>query len=352
VFETNILSKAEVFPEQSSGNAKTLVVINPNSASGSTGKNWQEIVSSLESAISSKVEVALTTRAGEATEITRSSLKKGTKRIVSMGGDGTANEVVNGFFDFESGDNLPRLVNSSAAITILPAGTRNVAAKSLDIPTEIDRAIERLSNQSERKLDVIFSRAAKASAIDHDTTKDVARVEANSPQFTNRIVLNAAEVGEGAELGTRAKMIRDVVKIRPISTVASAIATVPAYISNNCEFHFENETRKLESVTMCIAANGKFIGGGLRAAGKADPSDGMLDVVVLKESGSFKMLDELLTSMRSGNYEDEKNVLYRQVRKVSIKPAERDVRVTADGEPIGFLPATFEIIPGAINLLS
>jgi diacylglycerol kinase (ATP) len=345
------LSKTEVLTKQSQASAKTLVVVNPKSASGSTGKNWQETVSNLESAISSKVEVAVTSRAGEATEITRSSLKKGIEHIVSMGGDGTANEVVNGFFDFDSADTLPKLINSNATITILPSGTRNVLAKSLDIPVEIDPAIRQLTNQSERKLDVIFSRVAKTSK-DDEMSKNSAHVRPTSPQFTDRIVLNAAEIGEGAELGTRAKMIRDVVKIRPVSTIASAIATVPSYISNNCEFSFEGESQKIEKVTMCIVSNGRFIGGGLQAAGKADPADGLLDVVVLKESGSVKMLDELLTSMKSGNYEDEKHVLYRQVRKVSIRSTERDVRVTCDGEPMGFLPASFEAIPNAINLLS
>jgi diacylglycerol kinase (ATP) len=78
-------------------------------------------------------------------------------------------------------------------------------------------------------------------------------------------------------------------------------------------------------------------------------SDGLLDLVVLKDSGSLKMIDELI-SMKDGDYKEEDNIIYRQARKVTITSKERDVTVTVDGEPIGFLPATFEVIPRALTM--
>ena len=91
------------------------------------------------------------------------------------------------------------------------------------------------------------------------------------------------------------------------------------------------------------------LGADLSKAPHANMSDGLLDLVVLKDSGSLKMIDELI-NMKDGDYKEEDNIIYRQVRKVTITSKERDVTVTVDGEPIGVLPATFEVIPHALTM--
>jgi hypothetical protein len=79
--------------------------------------------------------------------------------------------------------------------------------------------------------------------------------------------------------------------------------------------------------------------------------DGLLDVLVLKESGSLKMLNEL-ASMKDDQYKEEGNMFYKKSRKVSFASKERDVTVTIDGEIIGILPATFEVIHNALTVCS
>ena len=54
--------------------------------------------------------------------------------------------------------------------------------------------------------------------------------------------------------------------------------------------------------------------------------------------------------MKDGDYSEEDNIFYTQVKQVSIVSKERDVTVAIDGEPIGVLPATFEIIPNALTI--
>jgi diacylglycerol kinase family enzyme len=61
------------------------------------------------------------------------------------------------------------------------------------------------------------------------------------------------------------------------------------------------------------------------------------------------MLDDFL-NIKDGDYANEPDILYRQAKKVSIKSRERDVTVAIDGEPIGILPATFEVLKGALNI--
>jgi hypothetical protein len=99
---------------------------------------------------------------------------------------------------------------------------------------------------------------------------------------------------------------------------------------------------------MCVVSNGQYLGGGFRVAPRTSTSDGLLDVVVLKESGTLKRVDELV-KMKSGNYADDPNILCEQTKKIKITSREREVGVTVDGEPIGLLPPTFEIMPGALQ---
>jgi diacylglycerol kinase family enzyme len=125
---------------------------------------------------------------------------------------------------------------------------------------------------------------------------------------------------------------------------------LPTYQSNECEISVDNDDKKFAvKMTMAVVANGQFLGGGFKAAPHANMSDGLIDLVVLKDSGSLKMIDDLI-NMKDGDYREEDNVIYRQVRKVTITSKERDVTVTVDGEPIGVLPATFEVIPHALTV--
>ena len=95
---------------------------------------------------------------------------------------------------------------------------------------------------------------------------------------------------------------------------------------------------------MVVIANGRYLGGGFQAAPKASMSDGLLDIVILKNSGSFKMLEEFM-SMKNGNYtSDDQDIIYIQAKKRG------DITVTIDGEPIGILPATFQVYQNALTI--
>src|SRR5918998_4296715 len=326
----------------------TILVVNPNSASGLTGKGWNDLYSEIKAVLGDSVEVAMTTKPGDGTILTRQFLKQGFKKVVAIGGDGTLNEVANGFFEepvgihsnkinSEPAAEFPSLkpINPDAIMGVVPAGTRNVLAKSLGLPEGVAECCKTFQLGKPKKMDVIY--ATVTSQEDHSST-------------TSRIFLNAAEMGVAAEIIERSKKVRQVVNSRIVSTIASIAATLPTYQSNECEISIGTSGKKFTiKLTMAVVANGQFLGGGFKAAPHANMSDGLLDLVVLKDSGSLKMIDELI-NMKDGDYKEEDNIIYRQVRKVTITSKERDVTVTVDGEPIGILPATFEVIPQALTL--
>src|ERR1044071_4954549 len=81
-------------------NPETLLIVNPSSSSGSTGKNWNDFYLEVKEFFGENPEIVFTTKSGDGTSLAREYLKKGFKNIVAIGGDGTINEVANGFFLF------------------------------------------------------------------------------------------------------------------------------------------------------------------------------------------------------------------------------------------------------------
>lgn len=363
----------------SENNVDTVLVVNPSSCSGTTGKNWDTLYAQIKNILGESPKVAFTKKSGDGTILTRGFLKNGFKNIVAIGGDGLINEVANGFFictvkegrvidrkdkditvsnheDANKVQHILEPVNPEALMAVVPCGTRNVLAKSLELPSQLEESCRRFVNGNPVKIDVISAAVTRISGNDTRDSNIVGVLD--SP----RIFLNAAEIGVGAEIIDRSKKIRDTVKSRILSTITSMIATIPTYSSNVCELSVDEGRKKLiTKMTTAVIANGRFLGGGFMAASKAHIADGLLDIVILKNSGSLKMLDEFVkmrgeddNSNNDGDeYTDDGNILYTRAKKVSMKSVEqekKDVTVVIDGEPIGILPATFQVHSNALNL--
>jgi diacylglycerol kinase (ATP) len=346
----------------------TVLIVNPKSSSGSTGKDWENLFIKIKKTFGKNPKVAFTKKSGDGRILTRKFLKKGFKKIVAIGGDGTINEVANGFFcvekipirssyvaNIENKNNnnnnnadahavvdsmMIKPINTDAIMGVLPRGTRNVLVKSLNMPDGIEECCQTFVCGKQKKIDVI-----SVAATDPETRLSL----------PIRIFLNAAEIGIAAEIIDKSKKIRNKINSRLVSTVSSLISTVSTYESSICEISIDDGRESiLTKVTMCIIANGKFLGGGFKAAPNADVSDGLLDIVILKDSNSLEMMSDFI-NIKKGTYDKEDDVLYIQAKKVLIKPKEeekkrRDVTVTIDGEPIGILPATFQIIHNALTI--
>jgi diacylglycerol kinase (ATP) len=157
-------------------------------------------------------------------------------------------------------------------------------------------------------------------------------------------------MGVGAEIIDRSKKVRDKVKSRILSTVAGIVSTLPTYESNECDIIIDGKKKITTKMTMAIVANGKYLGGQFNVAPRAEMSDGLLDVIILKNSGSFKMLDKLVHLKGDDQYADEEDILYYQASQVAFIPKERNVTISLDGEPVGILPAIFRVYHNALTI--
>ncbi len=348
-------------------NKDTVLIVNPNSNSGLTGKNWDSIYQTLCESFGKDMEVAFTKKSGDGTELARAYLKKGFKNIIPIGGDGMINEVANGFFeqnteinynfDVKIQDNkndylslLPlKPINPEAIMTILPSGTRNVLIQSLDLPNDFKECCITLGNcKTSKKIDII-------AALVTDPE--------NPSKNVLRIFLNAAEIGIGAEIISKSKDIRNKVNNRLLSTIAGLITTVPTFKSDVCEITIGlNEEKGVDDkvitkMTMGIIANGKFLGGGVQAATNASVNDGLLDIVIIRNSDGLGIVNEIISLKIEDQFKSEggvasgNNIYYTQSNNASIATTgDKNIVVTLDGEPSGILPAFFKIFPSFLNV--
>ena len=345
--------KRNIKPKQKTGiesrSNELILIVNPNSQGGTTGKNWNLTYEKIKKFLPTPHRIVFTKKANDGTNLTRKLLKKGYNNIAAIGGDGTINEVANGFFNINPKNRSaldpmkfrpePKLspVNAKAALWIIPSGSRNVLASSLGILHQGINSFRRIQNMKKRKIDVI----------------GVTIADSNNPASTrSRIVLNAAEIGVGAEIISRSKRVRGKINNRFLSTVAGIISTLPTYESNECDIIMDGGRKITSNVTMAVVANGKFLGGGFNAASRAKITDGKLDVVIMKNSGSLKMLQKLVEMKGDSEYLDEEDILYYQASQVMFLPKNRNMTVSLDGEPVGILPAVFKLYHNALTINS
>lgn len=345
--------KRNIKPKQKTGiesrSNELILIVNPNSQGGTTGKNWDLTYEKIKKFLPTPHRIVFTKKANDGTNLTRKLLKKGYDNIAAIGGDGTINEVANGFFNINP-KNRSALdpmkfrperklspVNAKAALWIIPSGSRNVLASSLGIRHQGINSFRRIRNMKKRNIDVI----------------GVTIADSNNPASTSsRIVLNAAEIGVGAEIISRSKRVRGKINNRFLSTVAGIVSTLPTYESNECDIIMDGGRKITSNVTMAVVANGKFLGGGFNAASRAKITDGKLDVVIMKNSGSLKMLQKLVEMKGDSEYLDEEDILYYQASQVMFLPKNRNMTVSLDGEPVGILPAVFKLYHNALTINS
>ena len=304
--------------------AEMLIIVNPRSADGRTGRRWAEIERGLRARIPA-FDLAFTERPGHATDIAREATAR-YDRIALVGGDGTLNEVVNGLI----ADDRP--LRPDLALGIIPRGTGGDFVRSVGIPRDLDGAAERLMTGTPREVDV-----GKVCYRRPDGSEGV------------RYFINEGEIGMGAA-------VCEVVNRSSkrwggrLSFLRAILVTALRYPDQEIMLSLDGAPAERVIINNIWLANGQYSGGGIRSGPRARLDDGLLDVVQIGASG---MLEKLIgmRKLRSGAFVDRPNVVYRPARRVEAESA-ASVPVEVEGEPIGTLPATFEVIGERLRIIA
>jgi YegS/Rv2252/BmrU family lipid kinase len=301
---------------------KTVFVVNPASANGGTGKRWPEVSAGM-NGLGIDHTSLLTTRAGEATDLTAEALASGAATVVAVGGDGTLNEVANGFF---AGDQR----YPDAALGLLPFGTGGDFRRTLGIPMELDAAIDCVRKRKLRPI-------------------DVGRIEMEALDGGRKVrhFVNIADAGIG---GVVVERVNRTTKLfgGKASFMFGSIATLLTYKPQAVEVKTAERSWEGRAQNV-VVANCQYFGGSMHVAPKAEPDDGELDLVIFGDIARFEAIRSINDIYKADHVKNPKVTGWRSSR-VEVTSVER-VLIDVDGEMCGTLPAVFEVLPRALSVI-
>jgi YegS/Rv2252/BmrU family lipid kinase len=295
-------------------------VVNPQSASGKTEREWPEIARALERKAGA-VTARFTKERGQAIAVTRELLEQGFGTIIAVGGDGTVNEVANGFFR----DGRP--VREGARLGVLPRGTGGDFRRGFGLPAQLEKAIDIVAQGRSRRIDM--ARAVFRGG--------------------ERLFINLTSFGMGGEVAARSRNV--------LSPLSGKLAFL--YATANVLFRYRPKTVRLrldgrdagEHAILNIAVgNGPFHGGGMHVCPRASMDDGLLEVTVIHHLGLLQLARDLPVLYSSDIYRHPKTRHFRAQRIQAF--CDEVASIEVDGEPLGSLPLEITVMPRAIDVLA
>jgi len=285
------------------------IVVNPIAGNGRTKAALPEIERAL-SDLGLTYALHYTEYVRHAVELIRALIAEGAERIIAVGGDGTIREAAQA------------CAGTSAILGLIPAGTGNDFAKLFQMPESIYEMAR-------------IAATAEPQAIDTATSATTS-------------FANIASVGFDAHV------------VKATERYKKRFKGFAAYFMGllHSLFHLEYETVELSldggapeqlRVLMVIVANGQYYGGGFRCMPIADPSDGILNVLIVKDLKRRKIF-RLLPLFIKGKHLGNPNVRLATCKTVSLAMPEPDRLLNVDGELLPFTPQTFSVQPGSLRL--
>ena len=323
------------------------MVANPTAGAGSVARQWPLIERLLRDRIP-ELDCAFTEGPGHAILLARQALRAGWEMVVSVGGDGTLNEVVNGFREPPDPRSCyaldeqgwitrqavaPQALNSAAVLGILPLGTGSDFRRSIGLQGGLREHIELLAGRDTRDLDL-----GQIGYMDH--RGEVATrffINISSAGFSGRVVdfANRGWKGGGGRL----------------SFFLASLRTLAAWKNLEMAVRLDDEVEIRGRMLGLIVANGEYFGGGMWIAPGASLDDGQFEVVVLGDLPRWA-LPGLLPRIYRGTHVKDARISRHHARQVSVRltAAAAPGLVDLDGEQPGCLPAIWDLYPRALRL--
>ena len=303
---------------------RIMFIVNPASSNGKTRRRWPLIKNILDTK-GVDYDFRMTGGPLEAMELTRNSLLEGFPVVTAVGGDGTLNEVVNGFY-LVDGD-----LRSRASLGVISMGTGSDFRRTAGIPKNPGDAVETIVRGRGSWLDVgriIYTRT--------DGEKG------------ERYFINVADVGMGGETAQR---VNNTSKVLGgfVSFLWGVMVSIVLYRNKEVTVLVDDvAVWEGKGVTVALG-NGRFFGGGMMIAPQAMLDDGLLDITLLPDFNKARLFMSL-PRVYSGRHLDLKGVKYLRGKKISIASPDT-VLLEVDGEIPGILPVEAEILPGSLRVL-
>ena len=300
-----------------------LVIVNPNAGNGSGKKDWDRISDLLkEQDLPFKVE--FTERKGHAILLAMNGITTGFRRIITVGGDGTLNEVVNGVF---SNGVCP---TKDISLGLIPVGTGNDWGKMFGIPLDYEKAIRIIRDNKLMLHDI-----GLVSFYDGTENK-------------KRYFINIAGLGFESAVVMRTNKQKDRGRSGKLIYFFNLLMSLLSYKNTRAEIIIDGEIINADVFSVNIG-NGRYCGGGMRQTPNALPDDGFLDVTIINGMGKFEIIRNLKI-LYDGTILCHPKIDGYKCKNIKVS-SDSIIFTEADGESLGHTPAEFSIIPASINII-
>jgi diacylglycerol kinase (ATP) len=299
---------------------KTVFLVNPASANGSTGRRWPEIAR--KAAASGLIGDTLMSEApGHLAELAAGAAADGAKLLVVVGGDGTVHETVNGLLAADRAHDVE--------LAVLPRGTGKDFVRSLRIPTNLAGALTVATSGSARHVDV-----GRASFRAWDGSDGAA------------FFANFAGAGISGAIARRANDTSKALCGR-LSFFKATVAVFFSWKSVDVSADVDG-TKRAGPMFEVLAMNGDYAAGGMWVTPDAEPDDGLFDVLLI---GDVTKADFVRTfpKIYRGKHLSHPKIEVLRGRAVEVDAA-LPLPIVLDGEQPGTTPARFEIVPRALRV--
>ena len=271
-----------------------LFIINPAAGSRNRTDAYSQVIHKLCKEKGLDYEIRVSTAPGECRRIAREAAETGREvRLYACGGDGTLNEVMSGAAGFEN-----------AAVTVFSGGSGNDFVKIFDDPKAFFE-LERLLDAEEATFDLI------------DCNGDLS--------------LNICSVGLDARIGLDVSNYKRLPLLHGFSAyAASTVVNVIRGVHEHYVVEIEGETVDADHTLICVC-NGRYYGGGFHAMPDADPTDGFLDVLLVKKVSRLQVAG-VVGKYKDGKYKELGHIArYFKTKQVVIH-CDKPTAIQLDGE--------------------
>ncbi len=304
----------------------THIVINPFSSGGKTARRKSGIIEETSRRLGSTPTLHVTSKPLEATESTRSAIKQGADLVIAVGGDGTVHEVVNGFA--EQGV----LLNPSCQLGIIGSGTAQDVIRSFGLPTGMNEQIAIACGVESRAVDI-----GKVKVVD---SQGIVR---------EHLFLNECQQGIAAVVVQRFQSHHKWLG-GFLGFGLTAVTTAARHREQVMSLEIDGKPVVSDAFLGVVVSNGGYAGGGMNFAPGAKVDDGLFDIVVIhKQSIPSRLLN--FPRIYSGTHVNLSWISCFRGRNIKVTSNEK-VPAEADGEFLGYLPCTIEVLPHSLLLKS
>lgn len=308
---------------QTTENKEWLAIVNPNAGNGKGLKDWHIISGFMESGHLS-CTARFTEAKGHAVIIAREALNEGFRNIITVGGDGTLNEVVNGIFTNRA------FPSTDISLALIPVGTGNDWGRMFGIPLDYEKAVNIIIEGKRMLHDIGIM-----SYFDGKEKK-------------NRYFINIAGLGFESAVVKRTNYQKDRGRSGKAIYFYNLLMSLVSYRNTKAEIIVDGEKKSANLFSVNVG-NGRFCGGGMRQTPDAVPDDGLLDITVINGIGKIEIIRSL-KMLYNGTILSHPKVNGYRCKNLKVN-SDSVIWAEADGESLGHTPAEFSIIPSGINII-